>query len=180
MFHNLLHKGMILKTITEETLIFVSWWGNSTKLTWSSTTAKFCRRKLQPWQLLRRQSWVLSWVQRADINNKFTQSFQVGVLMHVWICPKLCQTLSQLDLKNELSYEVGFFCMWLVRNSWKIQICSIILIGCGKGCPKWLETTKLYLKNEIRYEFDFLHVVRHTKVHLYDLFHSYKCGQSQT
>ena len=33
---------------------------------------------------------------------------QVGVLRHVWTCPKLQQIVSQFYLKNELSYEVSF------------------------------------------------------------------------
>ena len=45
--------------------IFISCWGNSTKLTWNSTMAKFCGRKLQSWQLSWQQSWMPSWVQQA-------------------------------------------------------------------------------------------------------------------
>ena len=30
----------------------------------------------------------------------------------------------------------------------------------------------------IKYESDLLHWVRHTPVHLYDSFHSYRCGQA--
>ena len=33
-------------------------------------------------------------------------SFQVGVVRHAWAYPKWWQLLSQLYLKNELSYEV--------------------------------------------------------------------------
>ena len=41
-----------------------------------------------------------------------TQSFQVIVVQHAWSCPNLHQIVSQVDLKNELSYNV-VFCMWL-------------------------------------------------------------------
>ena len=32
-----------------------------------------------------------------------------GVVRHAWACPKLSQLVTQLHLKNELSYQVGFF-----------------------------------------------------------------------
>ena len=50
--------------------------------------------------------------------NKFTQSFQVGMVWHVWMQPKSCQIVSQFYLKNELSYKVGFSHM--VKDPWKI------------------------------------------------------------
>ena len=53
-------------------------------------------------------------------SKKFTQSFQVIVVRHVWACAKLCQIMSQLQIENELSYEVGFFCMSLgVHRSYR-------------------------------------------------------------
>ena len=33
-------------------------------------------------------------------------------------------------------------------------------------------------KNELRYEVDFLHVVRYTEIHLLDSVHSYGCSQA--
>ena len=41
-------------------------------------------------------------------SNKFTQSFQVDVVSHARACPKLCQIVSQLHLKNKVGYKVGF------------------------------------------------------------------------
>ena len=57
----------IFLSVINSTFNFVSCWGNSTKLTWNSTTAKFCHCRLQTWQLLRWQSWMPSWVQRDAI-----------------------------------------------------------------------------------------------------------------
>ena len=55
----------IFLSMVNSAFIFVSRWRNSTKLTWNSTTVKFCHHRLQPWQLLRQQSWMPSWVLRA-------------------------------------------------------------------------------------------------------------------
>ena len=52
---------------------------------------------------------VLRWLEiQSNRSNKFIQSFPVGVVRHVWACPKLCQIVSQLHLKNELRYKVRF------------------------------------------------------------------------
>ena len=32
----------------------------------------------------------------------------MGVAKYVWVCPKLCQIVSQFHLKNELSYKDVF------------------------------------------------------------------------
>ena len=82
-------------------------------------------------------------------NNKFIQSFQVGVVRHACSCPKLCQIVSQLHLKNRLSFKVGFF-----HVVSKLKISSIIFSVCSQTCPKWLNISYLYLRSELRYEFD--------------------------
>ena len=38
--------------------------------------------------------------------NTFTQFFQMGVVRQVWAWSECCQMVSQLHIKNELSYEV--------------------------------------------------------------------------
>ena len=60
-------------------------------------------------------------------SSKFIWSFQVGVVRHVRVCPKLCQIVSQLHLKNEFSCKVVQF------NN---KICSIISSGFGQSWPK--------------------------------------------
>ena len=40
------------------------------------------------------------------IINKFIQLFKLGVVTHTWAHPKFYQILSQLHLKNELSYSL--------------------------------------------------------------------------
>ena len=39
-------------------------------------------------------------------SNKFTQSFQEGVVRHDWVCPKLGQKVSQFHLKNDVICKV--------------------------------------------------------------------------
>ena len=41
-------------------------------------------------------------------NSKSSQSFQLGVVTHVWAFPKSCQIVIQCHLKNELSHEWFF------------------------------------------------------------------------
>ena len=52
--------------------------------------------------------WI--WLERSMNTTNVSWLLQVGVVRHAWICPKWWQIVSQLCLKNELSYEV--FCMW--------------------------------------------------------------------
>ena len=40
------------------------------------------------------------------IINKFTPLFKLGVVTHAWAHPKFYQILSQIHLKNELSYSL--------------------------------------------------------------------------
>ena len=64
-------------------------------------------------------------------SNKFSTSFQVGVLKHAQTSPKLSQIVSQFHPKNELSYKVS---LWhVVRGSKKSKICSAISSGCRQA-----------------------------------------------
>ena len=66
--------------------------------------------------------------------NKCTQSFQLRMIRNVWAWPKGCPIVSQLYLKSELDYKVGFLHVVL-------QIYSIISSGCGQVDQKestWL------------------------------------------
>ena len=47
----------------------------------------------------------------------------MGVVIHAWACPKLCETVSHL-LKNEFSYKVSF--LLVVRDPQMLQISSFI------------------------------------------------------
>ena len=55
----------------------------------------------------------LLWLDMLDIHrkSKFIQSHQFVFVRHLWSCPKLCQIVIQLHLKNKLSYEVGLLLM---------------------------------------------------------------------
>ena len=44
---------------------------------------------------------------------------KISVVRHGWLCPKLDQIVSQLYLKNELNYKVGF--MHVDRDPWKLK-----------------------------------------------------------
>ena len=59
-------------------------------------------------------SWILCMWLDIHRSNKFTQLFEVGVVRHAWACPKLCQIMSQLHLRDELSDKDSF--LYLVRN----------------------------------------------------------------
>ena len=53
-------------------------------------------------------------------SNKYTTSFQVGVVRYVWSCPKWCQIVIQLDLKKEWVIKL-FFCTGLRSDrSWNL------------------------------------------------------------
>ena len=51
-------------------------------------------------------------------------------------------------------------------------------------CLKYLKTTNQNESryevdwNELKYNVDFLHLVRHTQIHLFDSLHLYGCGQA--
>ena len=80
---------------------------------WGPKTSKSIRMQDSLNYNISQMSWNLKFNFRMwlDIHkrNKFTQSFQVGVVRHAWGCPKLCQIVSQLHLKNELRCEL---CFW--------------------------------------------------------------------
>ena len=87
-------------------------------------------------------------------SNKFTFSFQLGVVRHDWACSKLCQIMSQLYLNMELSYKAGF--LHVVRDPSKLQIYLIISSECDQVRPKLFKImSQLYLKNELLYDVDF-------------------------
>ena len=103
----------IFLSIVNSTFI-VSCWGNSTKLPWNSTTANFCRRRLQPWQLLRRQSWTPLWFYG------FTNYFEILILAFSNIIPGGVSACKILPFWNEhfqkykalKSYKLTGFSIW--------------------------------------------------------------------
>ena len=53
-------------------------------------------------------------------------------------------------------------------------MCSDLPRQLRLGKPKALQTAELlYLKNKLRYELDFLHVIRYVQIQLFDLVPSY-------
>ena len=58
-------------------------------------------------------------------------------------------------------------------------MCSDLPRQLRLGKPKALQTAELlYLKNKLRYELDFLHVIRYVQIQLFDMVPSYGCCQS--
>ena len=74
-------------------------------------------------------------------SNKFTFSFQLGVVRHDWALSKLCQIMSQLYLNIELSCKAGF--LHVVRDPSKLQIYLIISSECDwSGMPKVIQNNE--------------------------------------
>ena len=118
--------------------IFFTWNGSTNGLLTSKTA---CLRKI--WFLsyvtirmqaslnynISQTSWVmkLNFCMWLDIHrrNKFTKAFQLVVVRHVRACPKLCRILSQLHLKNKLSYKLIFWMCIGIHRSYKfVQLIS--------------------------------------------------------
>lgn len=110
----------------------------------------------------------------SDIHrsNNFTHSFALFVFQAWLTCPKLCQVVTQLNLKIEFSYKVSFFaCFW---GFIEVKIYSAISSGCSQVCPKWYKPTSyLYLKNGMKWNLGMKLLF-----HLFGSIYLYSFGQS--
>ena len=77
--------------------------------------------------LMYKVTFISTWLD-VHRSQKLIQLFQVGVVRHGYACPTCFKTMSQLYLKNALSYEVDFLHEFLIHS-----------YGCGQaylGMPK--------------------------------------------
>ena len=63
--------------------------------------------------------------------NTFTQFFQMGVVRQVWAWSECCQMVSQLHIKNELSYEVDKYIYLIFYNDIGVARKNFFLGGGG-------------------------------------------------
>ena len=82
---------------------------------------------------------MLNFCMQLDIHrsNKFIQIFQMGAVKHAYACPNLCQIVSQLYGRSELSCKV-VFCIWLgIQRTYKF----VQSFQVDKDIPKALKTS---------------------------------------
>ena len=93
--------------------------------------------------------------------NKFITSFQVGVVRHAQIYPKLSQIVRQFHLKNELSNKMVF--LTFDQGFIEVKYLFSHFKWVWSDMLKLIENNRLTIsQNEFRYEFDFLHQLKHT------------------